>query len=96
MTYLGIKFNKLQSFNQHIDEVESKLNRINGCLYPLINRKSELEKELQAIIYSTIIRPSRSVNKIEKLERIQSKALREAIKHLSTLVQTNGIRQIEK
>lgn len=51
MTYLGIKFDKLPSFNQHMGEVASKANRIIGYLYSLVNQKSKLKKELQVIIY---------------------------------------------
>lgn len=88
VTYLGIKFDKFLNFNRHIEEAENKANRIRGYLYPLINRKSKLKKELKVRIYKSIIRPTMTYGseiifmneiRIEKLERIQSKTLREAI-----------------
>nr|XP_015840350.1 PREDICTED: RNA-directed DNA polymerase from mobile element jockey-like [Tribolium castaneum] len=86
--YLGIIMERYLKFNKHIEETGEKAKKIKGYLYPLIHRKSKLNRELKVRIYKSIIRPVMTygsevlilnTKEIITLERIQSKILREAI-----------------
>lgn len=55
--YLGVFLNTRLTFNDHVSHIVSKINLAIKLLYPLINRKSELNFENKICIYKSIFLP---------------------------------------
>lgn len=55
--YLGVFLNTRLTFNDHVSHIVGKINLAIKLLYPLINRKSELNFENKICIYKSIFQP---------------------------------------
>jgi len=88
--YLGLYFDTKLTWKDHISKVEKSTKRKIGKLYPLINKKSHPKTDTAISIYKSIVRPSMtyaftiwggaSNSTLKKLQTIQNKFLRLAIK----------------
>ena len=55
--YLGVMLDTKLNFNNHIPYIIDKINKITRMMYPIINRKSELNIENKKIIIKSIFHP---------------------------------------
>lgn len=85
--YLGIQFDRMTTFNQHIDTLVKKSMATRSMLYPVLNKRSPLSLKTKIQILQTNIRPAItyaseawgsqiSHTNWNKLERIQHLCLR--------------------
>lgn len=86
LKYLGVIFDTHLTMKTHINHVTAKADGAIRCLYPYINRQSQLPNDLKIHLYKTYIRPiltyaapltvNISKTTLQVLERKQSKCLR--------------------
>lgn len=84
--YLGLVLDKKLKFSKHISHIQQKSQRIIRLLYPLINRKSKMNKANKLILYKSVFRPVISFGcpiwnvcahtHLNKLQNIQNKILK--------------------
>ena len=84
--YLGMLFDKRVTMRQHIQYVIDKTSKAVRILYPLLNRKSQLNKSNKILLYKVALRPILSYGgpilstiaptHIKKLQIMQNKILR--------------------
>lgn len=55
--YLGITLDQKLTFKEHVNDVSTKAIRCGRALYPLLNKKSQLNKKNKLLIYKLCIRP---------------------------------------
>ncbi|GFW31742.1 RNA-directed DNA polymerase from mobile element jockey [Trichonephila clavipes] len=55
--YLGVIIDKNLSFRQHITQIRNKFKNASRKLYPLIGRKSKLNRHNKMLIYTLILKP---------------------------------------
>lgn len=86
INYLGIKFDKKQTFKCHIDNAIIKANKCFRALLPLLASKSHLSTINKTLIYTAVIRPilaygapvwsSAAQTHIKKINTLQNKILK--------------------
>lgn len=55
--YLGITFDRHLTFREHILQTSNKAINCGRALYPLLNRKSQLNQKNKLLLYKMCIRP---------------------------------------
>jgi hypothetical protein len=55
--YLGAILDKTMTLKQHIEYVTGKVNLMTRILYPLLNKKSQLNKHNKLLLYKQVLRP---------------------------------------
>jgi hypothetical protein len=56
--YLGLILNKTLTFAPHLEHIPSKIQKMIGILYPLINRKSKLSPPQKILLYNAVFQPT--------------------------------------
>lgn len=56
--YLGLTLDRKLNFATHIKNSLSKCDKLTRTLYPLINRRSHLDKNSKLLLYKTVFKPS--------------------------------------
>lgn len=84
--YLGVTFDKMLLFRQHISNAVNKTNKCMRALFPLIAAKSQLSTSNKGLIFSAVLRPimsygcpvwsSAATTHINKLIVMQNKILK--------------------
>jgi hypothetical protein len=101
--YLGVQIDKKLTFQHHIEQAIMKANSAIKVLYPLINRKSNLDIYNKILVYKLAIRPilvyglpalgNIATSHIAKLQRTQSRALK-MILNLPWFESTNVVHEM--
>jgi hypothetical protein len=84
--YLGVHFDTKLSWNKHVSTIATRATQRLGILKPLLNRRSKLSLANGITIFKTMILPimtyaahvwaTTSKTNMQKLQRVQNKALR--------------------
>ena len=56
--YLGMQLDKRLTFGPHVQDLFSRTEKAVRCLYPLINRRSQLQVHNRLLMFWTIYRPT--------------------------------------
>ncbi len=85
-TFLGIHFDRLINFNQHVTNIVDRANKRLNIIKILVNKKWKLSLRRLVNIYKTLMRsvleysaiiiPRLTVNQICKIQMVQNRALR--------------------
>lgn len=56
--YLGLTLDKKLTFGLHTNNCIKKFNKLTRALYPLVKRRSRLDKNIKLLLYKTVFRPT--------------------------------------
>lgn len=90
VNYLGLTFDKMLLFGQHIANTVNKTNKCFRALYPMISAKSQLSTSNKVLLFTAVLRPimsygcpvwfSAAITHINKLNVMQNKIVKTIFK----------------